>query len=260
MRGARRIATSPEALPSSSGWLARAPSAPAARAERPPLGVITTGRPEQRLWQRANGCAPPRLGVSAGTGDGAVSALDEVLREQVSGLVSFGIAAALAPAVEPGDLVVADVVAAPDGGSLASDVRWRRALVEELRAAGLAPLEARLAGADVLPGHTAERFRRFQATFAAAIDTESHLVAAAAHASGLPFVAIRVVVDRLKQPTLATPALVVTPGGRWRRGIGQGLRRPWELASALRGSRDLDQALAVLARAVPALARTAPAT
>lgn len=219
--------------------------------------MITTARSEQRLWQRANGCAPPRLGVSAGTGDGARRAIDEVLREEVAGLVSFGIAAALAPAVEPGDLVVADVVAAPDRLALASDRRWRRALIEELRADGLAPLEARLAGADVLPAHTGERFRRFQSTFAAAIDTESHLVAAAAEASGLPFVALRVVVDRLKRPSIGTGTLVVTPGGRWRRGITLGLLRPWELAGALRASRDLDQALGVLARALPALARSA---
>lgn len=217
-----------------------------------PVGVLTTGRLEERVWQRFAPCAA-LLRVTAGAPAGASAALQEILREDVSGLVSFGVAAGLAPAVQPGRLVVADAVVLPDGGSRATHEGWRQALLDRLRALGLEPLVARLAGAETLPGSALDRTARFRATVAAAQDSESHLVAEAAHAHGLPFVVVRVVVDDARDPSLGTDLLVVNAAGRWRRGLASGLLRPWQVAKVMRGGRDLELGLQVLARALPAV-------
>lgn len=217
-----------------------------------PLGVVTTGRLEERVIQRF-GQHPAAVEISAGSEDGTAAALDQLIKRGVSGLVSFGVAAALAPAAQPGRLVLADAVALPDGSSRATDAGWRRALADRLQPLGLEPLQARIAGGASVPGHAADRTTLFQHSIAAALDTESHLVAEAAHAHGLPFVVLRVVVDEVQRPSLGTAVLTMTAAGRWRRGVALGLLRPWQAAQVLRAARDLELGLQVLARALPAL-------
>jgi nucleoside phosphorylase len=217
-------------------------------------GVITTGRLERRLWQRLQPEAGAMVQMSSGTADGAVAAIEAVLRAGADSLISFGVAAALAPAVAPGRLILGHAVVLPDGRAVATDPVWRRRLAGRLEALGIEPLEARTAGADGLSGSAAERFRCFQSTFAAVVDTESHVVAEAARHRGLPFVVLRVAVDCLREPALGGRLLGITAGGRWRRGLTGNLARPWLAGEAVRVSRDLDRALATLGRAVPILA------
>lgn len=226
--------------------------APVLRPTRP--GVITTGRLERRLWQRLQPEAGAMVQMSSGSPDGAGDAVEAVLRAGADALISFGVAAALAPAVAPGRLILGNAVVLPDGRTIAADPTWRRRLAGRLKALGTQPLEARVAGADGLSGSAVERFRCFQSTFAAAVDTESHVVADAARRHGLPFVVLRVAVDCLREPALGGPSLGIGAGGRWRRGLAASLARPWLAGEAVRASRDLDRALATLARAVPILA------
>lgn len=107
-----------------------------------------------------------------------------------AGFISFGCAAGLDPALAPGDCLLADEVRWP-GGSLVPDLRWLRALRERMPAAhgGV------LACVDDPVVSCEDKARLWTNSGARAADMESHHVARIADRHGLPFVALRVVVD-----------------------------------------------------------------
>jgi hopanoid-associated phosphorylase len=131
-------------------------------------------------------CGPGRARVAAGidalAGGGAHPAWD--------GILSFGCAGALDPSLRAGDCVLASCVAAgPE--ALAADPAWMQALAERLpraRCGALAGLDAPLAS-------RAAKAQLWQAGGALAADMESHAAALAARRLGLPFAAVRVVLD-----------------------------------------------------------------
>jgi adenosylhomocysteine nucleosidase len=124
------------------------------------------------------------------------------------GVISFGLAGGLDPALKSGDVVVATEV-------LAGDTRWLAgsALDEEMIASvalgrrrvvrgGLAGVEQIVAGMSCKAALRSE-------TGAAAVDMESHIAAAYAAEASLPFAALRVISDPASRalPTLALSAI-----------------------------------------------------
>jgi adenosylhomocysteine nucleosidase len=122
------------------------------------------------------------------------------------GVISFGVAGGLDPALKSGDVVVATEV-------LAGDTRWLAgsALNEEMIASvalrrrrvvrgGLAGVEKIVVARDCKAALRSE-------TGAAAVDMESHVAAAYAAEAGLPFAALRVISDPASR---ALPALVMS--------------------------------------------------
>ena len=109
----------------------------------------------------------------------------------VGGLVSFGLAGGLDPALAPGTLLLPEVVLLPDGRALPVDGAWRR------RAAALLPQagSAALVGSDRAVASVAGKAALRASSGAGAVDMESHAVAAAAVAAGLPFLVIRAIAD-----------------------------------------------------------------
>ena len=107
-----------------------------------------------------------------------------------AGILSFGCAGALDPALRAGDCVVASCI---DCGAdrLAVDAPWTLALRERLPRARCGPL----AGLDAPLASTAAKARLWQAGGALAVDMESHAAALAARRLDLPFAAVRVVLD-----------------------------------------------------------------
>ncbi len=125
---------------------------------------------------------------------GAVRLVDAGARA----LVSFGLAGALDPALPPGAIIVADTVLLEGGGrSLSAAQRWGERVRESLVALGVGPLErGRLLTSPRLLAAAADKADAFQRTRAAAVDMESFAIAEVAEVHGLPFLAVRVVVDR----------------------------------------------------------------
>jgi hopanoid-associated phosphorylase len=118
----------------------------------------------------------------AGRGDGAHPAW--------AGILSFGCAGALDPGLRAGDCVVASCVAGgPD--TLAADPAWMHALAAHLPRARCGPL----AGLDAPLASGAAKAQLWQAGGALAVDMESRAAALAARRLGLPFAAVRVVLD-----------------------------------------------------------------
>jgi len=165
--------------------------------------LIVTG-----LVQEARIAAGPGMSVICSSSDPQQlrALLTVVDPSTIRGVISFGVAGGLDPALKPGDVVVATEV-------LAGDTRWLAGLTlnEELIASvalgrsrvvrgGLAGVER------VLAARSCKAALRLE-TGAAAVDMESHIAAAYATEAGLPFAALRVIADPADR---ALPALAVT--------------------------------------------------
>ena len=107
-----------------------------------------------------------------------------------AGIISFGCAGALDPALLPGSCVVARAVCG-GGERIAADAVWLRVLMDRLPAARLGVL----AGADAPVTSARHKARLRRDSGACAVDMESRAAALAARRHGLPFAACRVVLD-----------------------------------------------------------------
>jgi adenosylhomocysteine nucleosidase len=160
------------------------------------------------------------------------------------GVISFGVAGGLDPALKSGDIVVATEV-------LAGDTRWLAgsALNEELIAnialgrrrvvrGGLAGVEQVIAG-------ISKKAALWSETGAAAVDMESHIAAAYAADAGLPFAALRVISDPANRALPALARNAIKPNGdidlrKVLRGVA---RNPLTLRSLVSTGIDFNRAL-----------------
>jgi adenosylhomocysteine nucleosidase len=133
----------------------------------------------------------PGIEVIAGGGDVVrLEAELDRLAGKARGIISIGIAGALAFGLTPGRWIVARAVL-DNGKSIATDPAWTSRLVARLphAAPGL------LIGTNSVVAEAAQKAGLHQATGADAVDMESHIVARVAGRHRLPFVAARVISD-----------------------------------------------------------------
>lgn len=157
----------------------------------PPL-VIVTGMAFEADIARGSGVEV----VYGARADRLERALTQVLARGASGVMSFGTAGGLAPALSPGALIVADAIDGPFG-RVATDSVWTERIASALRAAlPVACIERGTMAAVAAPIVTQAQKQALQrSTGALAVDMESHIAAAQAAAHGLPFAVCRAVVD-----------------------------------------------------------------
>ncbi len=128
--------------------------------------------------------------------------------EDVTAVLSFGIAGALDPELQPGDLIVATRIRAT-AGAWPADMAWAARL-----ARATAARLGVVAGANAAAADAAAKKALRAMTGALAVDMESQVAAAFAARRGLPFTALRAVADTAEE-TLPKAALVgLTPDGR----------------------------------------------
>jgi adenosylhomocysteine nucleosidase len=214
--------------------------------------LIVTG-----LVQEARIAAGPGLTVICSSSDprqlrSLLAGFDPL---SVRGVISFGVAGGLDPALNSGDVVVATEVMAGDNS------RWHAAsaLSEELIAgAGFGRsgigrssvgrqrlIHGRLAGVEQVvtaqAGKAALRLR----TGAAAVDMESHIAAAYAADAKLPFAALRVISDPATRalPTLATSAIKANGDIDMRKILRGVARNPLSIRALYETGRDFNRAL-----------------
>jgi adenosylhomocysteine nucleosidase len=160
------------------------------------------------------------------------------------GVISFGVAGGLDPALKSGDIVVATEV-------LAGDTRWLAgsALNEEL-IANIALGRRRvvrggLAGVEQIIAGISKKAALWSETGAAAVDMESHIAAAYAAEAGLPFAALRVISDPANRALPALARNAIKPNGdidlrKVLRGVA---RNPLTLRSLVSTGIDFNRAL-----------------
>jgi len=208
-----------------------------AGANRMTLGIVTGLIAEARL-------ARPLGLVRAGGGqpEGAVAAAEWLIEQGVDGLLSFGFAGGLDPALAPGAIIVPEAVLDGD-------------MVHTTAPHLSTPLGLR--GGTLLAGTTvaataADKARLFARTGALAIDLETGSVARVATRHGVPFAALRAICDPAGR-TLPPAALVALD----RHGAIGILRvlaslasHPWQIPSLITLGRDAAAARAALRQRV----------
>jgi hopanoid-associated phosphorylase len=135
--------------------------------------------------------AGPDIEAIASGGDPVrLEAMLDRLAGTASGIISIGIAGALAVGLPVGQWVVADAVL-DDGESLPTDPAWTGRLAARL------PEAARgvLLGVNAMVAEAMQKASLHSTTGAVAVDMESHIVARVARRHRLPFAAARVISD-----------------------------------------------------------------
>lgn len=213
------------------------------------LGIVAALEMERR-WIR-----PPKPLVEL-SGIGAKRATDaarRLLDRKATALVSWGVAGGLDPDLVPGTVMLPETVLCSDGSSIGVDPGWRNRLharvEDQVVTSGSSLLES--AQPISTPEEKAALHRQ---TGAGAVDMESGAVARIAKEAGIPFIAVRVVVDtaevclpetalamcdeegRLKRTSIFR--IVLRPGewgdffalGRANAAAGRSMRKLWSLA------------------------------
>lgn len=233
----------------------------------PVLGVVCALRSEARHLGRsvashAGLSSLPSGTLIAVTGMGlnaAAAGAAALIGARAGALMSFGMAGGVDPTLPAGCLFLPDAVSAPDGTAYPCDPHWHAQLC---RALSGAVGEGRLSSVPAPLTSGAAKAALWRATGARAVDMESSAVAALAQRHGLPFVAVRVVIDDAHCELPAALATATAADGQvagWRVGLHL-LRHPGEFPALLRLARAYAAANATLARvAASGAVRRAPA-
>jgi nucleoside phosphorylase len=191
------------------------------------LGIVT-GMPREAALLRD----VPALVRCEGPGPTrARAAAEALIAAGAETLASFGVAGALDPRLNPGDLVVATAAIDEDGTRYAAEPR-------EFGIRGTILTHPR-------PVASAEEKRRlFAATGALAVDMETAAVAAAARRAGRSFVAVRAICDAAARALPSAAVAAMRDDGR--ADALAILARPQDWWGLIRLARDYSRALASL--------------
>ncbi len=188
--------------------------------------------------------------VASGAGEAAAAAAAKLLAAGAEALLSFGLAGALDPELEPGHLVVAVRVRTADGAGYDCNAAWRDQLASEARLIGIQTRVGSLLGTTAVVSEPEEKAALNLEHGTIAVDTESHHVAEAAAGAGRPFAALRVIVDAQQYRLPAAALAAYDADGRLRPSAlaMEILRRPAELPAMLGLARRSRIALSSLGR------------
>jgi nucleoside phosphorylase len=186
----------------------------------------------------------------------AAAAARRLVLAGATGLASFGMAGGLDPTLICGAVLLPEeVAAAGEIGSGATVLPTSRQWRQQLRAAlpdSCIACGGRLLTSERPIGHPRAKADAWRHAGAVAVDMESAAIAQVAGQAGLPFVALRVIVDTAADE-LPAAVLAASVGGRLRIGrlIGGLLRAPGEVGALIR----LSARYRIASRVLTAVAR-----
>ncbi len=138
-------------------------------------------------------------------------AAEGLCQHGVTALVSFGVAGALDPNLKSGDLVLPDFIHASE--QLPVTLAWRNRL-QQMLSTDITVVNGILANSVVPLISEKEKLDLAQATGACAVDMESGAIAEVATTAGIPFIAVRVIIDPMQfSPPEALLGAVYPDGG-----------------------------------------------
>lgn len=217
-----------------------------------PAAAVTGLAAEARIARRAGLAAAASGGEPARTR----AAIQSLIAGGATSLVSFGICGGLDPTLAPGRLLLPEAVRDEGGVRLGVDPAWHARVAAALAARGLTVLTGDILGAERIVASAARKAALRRATGALAADLESHHLARAALAAGLPFLVLRAVADPADRAL--PPAALIELDSSGRPALAAVLlsllRDPLQLPALLRVAEDTRRALRALDRAVGAAA------
>jgi hopanoid-associated phosphorylase len=222
----------------------------AAAPESRRIGIVAAVAGEGAILRKALGAerGPTPLVAVSGMGAARAERAAEMLAERGAvGLASFGYAGALAEDLAQGTLIVADRIATLEGRNYPSDDGWAERLLAKLSGEPKARRGSLLCIHGVAAGPERKRAHRARSR-ALAVDMESVGVGAVAMRRGLPFLALRAIVDEAHHAVPLAARCAVDANGITRpwRIVLPLLRRPGDLPALMRlgrGARAADRAL-----------------
>jgi adenosylhomocysteine nucleosidase len=137
------------------------------------------------------------------------AAAESAARHGYRGIISFGVAGGLTSGLLPGDWVIASEIREAET-SFATDRIWSHKILDAIGQASYAPI----IGVDYPVAEPETKRTLHRTTGAAVVDMESHVVARLAAAHGIPFTALRVVVDPVDRAIPSAALVGMGPGGR----------------------------------------------
>ena len=174
------------------------------------LGILAGLKSETRTLTNANK-AGALIEISGARPTLAEAGAKRLIAAGCTHLISYGIAGALAPGLKAGQLLLPEAVTGISGDRFPVDKIWHRAAAGLLET--LNPMTGLIAWSDEAVSSVEGKAMLRSRTAALAVDMESHWIAAAARAAGIPFLVIRAIADEADQ-ILPPAALVgVTPSG-----------------------------------------------
>ncbi|MFH5926404.1 hopanoid-associated phosphorylase [Roseomonas xinghualingensis] len=188
----------------------------------------------------------PDVLVLAGGGDQVrLEAELERLAGKARGIISIGIAGALAPGLRPGNWVVAEAVLHGDA-RFPADAAWSRRLLATLPGA-VAGLQL---GTDVMVAQAVDKAALHRRTGATAVDMESHIAARVALRHALPFAAARVISDAAQRslPSAAQRGMRPDGGMDLPAVLRSLLMGPFQLPALIRTGLEAERAFRALLR------------
>jgi adenosylhomocysteine nucleosidase len=216
-------------------------------AEARTLGPLV--RREDGLWITAEGVLVAVSGVGSTAASEAARAL---VAAGASALVSWGMAGGLDPALAAGTVCLPRAVMSSAGDHFATDSPWcelTRAAIDGQRTVAQGTLLTHSRAIDRVDA----KQTAYRETGAVAVDMESTAIAEVAAKRGLPFIAIRVIVDGAGDALPRSVVAASTAGQvRMARLIGGLLRSPAEIVPLLRLAKRYRAAM----QALQAVART----
>jgi adenosylhomocysteine nucleosidase len=163
--------------------------------------------------------APEPLAETSGVGaQKAGLAARRLVDRGATALVSWGVAGGLDPKIGPGAVVLPDAVIGADGSRLRVDAEWRDRLLTKVEDT-VDVSTSELLDINRLIVTSDEKCELHRRTGAVAVDMESAAIASVSNQSGVPFIAVRGIVD---SAAMSLPDVVQTmfeQGGGSRRSL-----------------------------------------
>lgn len=132
--------------------------------------------------------------VSGMGSEAAARGAQALVDEGAAALVSWGMAGGLDPSLTAGTLLLPTEIVARDGQTIETSRPWRERLSVAV-SSQLPAISGKLVTSARAVGSVADKAAMFRETGAAAVDMESLGIAQVAVSRGVPFVAVRVIVD-----------------------------------------------------------------
>jgi adenosylhomocysteine nucleosidase len=187
----------------------------------------------------------------------AASAAVQLIEAGAAALISWGMAGALDPNLPSGAVCLPSEIVAADGACFVTARHWREPLAAMI-ARERPVADGKLLTSPQAIGTVAAKQAAFRETGAAAVDMESSAVAQVAAMHGLPFIAVRVIVDTAGD-VVPRAVVAASRAGRvqtWRL-IGGLILSPSDVAPLLKLARRYRAAIESLA-AVAGIGRLVP--
>ncbi len=210
------------------------------------FGIVCGLQSEADVIAKAGRDLPIQIAISGASTERAAQQAAAFATDGARGLISIGVAGGLAPTLGPGTVLAASSIMTEDGDTYRA-------------ASSLGLSEAPLLGVDRIISSVDDKAALYQQTGAAALDMESHAVAAIAARYALPLLAIRAIADPSDRvlPPLALEAVDEKGRTRLAATLFGLVQNPGALPGLMALGRDSAAAHKALAAALPNALRRA---